>query len=51
LDEADILSDRICVIDQGSIKAIDKPSVLKQKWNHENLEDLFLELIKEKNNE
>ncbi|MBN2479152.1 MAG: ABC transporter ATP-binding protein [Parachlamydiales bacterium] len=48
LDEADILSDRICVIDAGAIKAIDTPKALKDKWKSTNLEDTFLELIKEK---
>ena len=48
LDEADILSDRICVIDQGIMKALEKPSKLKEVWKSQNLEEVFLELIKEK---
>ncbi|NGX64014.1 MAG: Doxorubicin resistance ATP-binding protein DrrA [Candidatus Anoxychlamydiales bacterium] len=48
LDEADILSDRICVIDGGKMKALEKPSELKKVWKSESLEDVFLELIKEK---
>jgi ABC-2 type transport system ATP-binding protein len=48
LDEADILSDRICVIDEGKMKALEKPSKLKEIWKSKNLEDIFLELIKEK---
>ncbi|KKK80443.1 hypothetical protein LCGC14_2823440, partial [marine sediment metagenome] len=51
LDEADILSDRICVIDAGSLKALEKPSKLKERWKSESLEDVFLELIKEKDKE
>ena len=48
LDEADILSDRICVINDGIIKALDKPAKLKDIWKSQNLEEVFLELIKEK---
>ncbi len=48
LDEADILSDRICVIDDGMMKALEKPSKLKEIWKSKNLEDVFLELIKAK---
>ena len=51
LDEADILSDRICVINDGVIKEIDEPKNLKKKWKQNNLEDVFLELIKEKDKE
>lgn len=47
LEEADILSDRICVIDEGKMKALEKPAKLKEIWKSENLEDVFLELIKE----
>lgn len=48
LDEADILSDRICVIDQGLMKALESPAKLKETWKSRNLEEVFLELIKEK---
>ncbi len=48
LDEADILSDRVCVIDEGQIKTIDTPKRLKEIWKSKNLEDIFLELIKER---
>ena len=51
LDEADILSDRICVIDNGVVKALEKPSILKERWKSQSLEDVFLELIKEKDKE
>ncbi|NGX33222.1 MAG: ABC transporter ATP-binding protein NatA [Candidatus Anoxychlamydiales bacterium] len=51
LDEADILSDRICVIDNGVVKALEKPSTLKERWKSQSLEDVFLELIKEKDKE
>lgn len=48
LDEADILSDRVCVIDEGEIKTIDSPKNLKSQWKKENLEEIFLHLLKEK---
>jgi len=51
LDEADILSDRICVLDSGIVKSLEKPSVLKERWKSQSLEDVFLELIKEKDKE
>ena len=51
LDEADILSDRICLIDSGVVKAIDTPQNLKEKSKSSNLEDIFLDLIKQKDAE
>ncbi len=46
LDEADILSDRVCVIDAGEEKIIGSPKDLKNQWKKQNLEDVFLHLIK-----
>ncbi|NGX34022.1 MAG: Doxorubicin resistance ATP-binding protein DrrA [Candidatus Anoxychlamydiales bacterium] len=51
LDEADVLSDRICVIDSGTLKALEKPSKLKEIWKSQSLEDVFLNLINEKDKE
>lgn len=51
LDEADILSDRICVIDKGAVKALEKPSMLKEIRKTQSLEDIFLELVEEKEKE
>ena len=48
LDEADMLSDRVCVIDSGMIKIIDTPSKLKEQWKKNNLEDVFLDLVNQK---
>jgi len=48
LDEADILSDRICVIHDGVMQALENPSKLKEVRKSKNLEDVFLELIKQK---
>ncbi|MGL5262993.1 MAG: ABC transporter ATP-binding protein [Candidatus Rhabdochlamydia sp.] len=46
LEEAEILSDRILIIDNGMIKQIDSLEQLKNEWQRENLEEVFLHLIK-----
>jgi ABC-type multidrug transport system ATPase subunit len=45
LDEADILSDRVCVIDEGEIQALGTPTGLKKEWKKGNLEEVFLSLL------
>lgn len=47
LDEAETLSDRVCIIDKGVIRLIDTPSNLKQLYQKGNLEDVFIQLTKE----
>jgi len=47
LDEADFLSDRICILDKGKIKLIDTPQNLKTAYNKSTLEDVFIKLMKE----
>jgi len=47
LDEAEQLSDRVCILDQGVIKVIDTASNLKEQLQKKNLEDVFLHLIQE----
>lgn len=47
LDEAETLSDRICMLDKGEILLIDTPSNLKQAHSKANLEEVFLALMKE----
>lgn len=47
LDEAEILSDRICVLDKGKIRLIDTPSNLLISYNQSKLEDVFLQLTRE----
>ncbi|MBT3455443.1 ABC transporter ATP-binding protein [bacterium] len=47
LDEAEVLSDRICILDKGKIKLIDSPEKLKTEYKKGNLEDVFIELMKE----
>lgn len=45
LDEAEKLSDRVVILDQGLIKLIDTPDKLMADFKQKNLEDVFLELI------
>lgn len=45
LDEAEQLSDRICILHKGVIKLIASVYELKQQHNQDTLEDIFLELI------
>lgn len=47
LDEAEKLSDRVCVLDRGVIQLIDTPENLKKAHGQSNLEDVFVKLIKE----
>ena len=45
LDEAEQLSDRVCVLDGGLIKLIETPDKLKADFNMNNLEDVFIALM------
>jgi ABC-type multidrug transport system ATPase subunit len=47
LDEAEVLSDRVCILNSGNILLIDKASNLKQQFNMPNLEEVFLHLTNE----
>jgi ABC-2 type transport system ATP-binding protein len=47
LDEAEFLSDRICILDKGSIKLIGTPEELKTIYQKSRLEDVFLQLMHE----
>jgi len=46
LDEAEKLSDRVCILDKGEIKQIDTPEKLMTDFKQKNLEDMFIELLK-----
>lgn len=45
LDEAEKLSDRVCILDKGQIKLIDTPDKLMTDFKQKNLEDVFIELM------
>lgn len=47
LDEAEKLSDRVCILDKGQIKLIDVPEKLITDFQQKNLEDLFVNLLQE----
>jgi ABC-2 type transport system ATP-binding protein len=47
LDEAEALSDRVCVLYKGEVKLIDTPQNLMTSFNMGRLEDVFLQLTKE----
>lgn len=46
LDEAEKLSDRVCILDKGQIKLVDTPDKLMSDFKQKNLEDVFIELLK-----
>lgn len=46
LDEAEKLSDRVCILDAGQIKLVDTPDKLLTDFKQNNLEDVFIELLK-----
>src|SRR3989304_10364983 len=45
LDEAELLSDRICLIHEGTIRTIDTPDNLKTRHRKSNLEEVFLKFV------
>jgi len=47
LDEAETLSDRVCLLDKGVIRLIDTPEKLKQDFKMNTLEDIFIQLTKD----
>lgn len=47
LDEAEELSDRVCILDQGVVKLIERPHKLLSDFNKANLEDVFVALMDE----
>lgn len=51
LDEAELLSDRICILNKGKIIRIESVSKLKREHNMASLEDIFLQLTREADQE
>jgi ABC-2 type transport system ATP-binding protein len=47
LDEAEYLSDRVCMLHKGKIMLVESLHTLKQKHELKNLEEIFLQLTKE----
>ena|SRR3990167_4263582 len=47
LDEAEILSDRVCILDKGKVVLIDTVANLKEKHQMAKLEDIFVQLTKQ----
>jgi ABC-2 type transport system ATP-binding protein len=45
LDEAEKLSDRLVILDQGLVKLIDTPDKLIADFKEKNLEDVFIKLM------
>lgn len=44
LDEAEVLSDRICILNKGKVLLVTSVKELKEKHEHTNLEDVFIKL-------
>ena len=47
LEEAEMLSDRVCILDGGVIKLIDSPANLKKDFHESNLEEVFIKFMQE----
>lgn len=47
LDEAEFLSDRVCVLSHGKISFLDTPDNLKRDLNKNSLEDVMVDLFKD----
>jgi ABC-2 type transport system ATP-binding protein len=47
LEEAELLSDRICILDKGSIILLDTPDNIKTTYHKSKLEDVFIQLMEE----
>lgn len=47
LDEAEVLSDRVCILKKGHVHLIESVAQLKAKHKMAALEDIFIEIIKE----
>lgn len=48
LDEAEALSDRVCILDEGVVRLVDTPANLLAEHQKSRLEDVFIKLINER---
>jgi ABC-2 type transport system ATP-binding protein len=44
MEEAEVLCDRVGIIDHGKLIALGSPTDLMRKYNSKNLEDVFIQL-------
>ncbi|HEV2916364.1 MAG TPA: ABC transporter ATP-binding protein [Candidatus Babeliales bacterium] len=51
LDEAEYLSDRVCLLHKGELRLVESVETLKEKHGHSTLEEVFLTILKEYNEE
>ena len=51
LEEAEQLSDRVCVLDKGVVKLVDTPNNLMKSFEKHRLEDVFLHLTQDSGND
>lgn len=51
LDEAEALSDRVCILDRGQVILIDTPDNLKKSYGKDRLEDVFVQMMSESTHE
>ncbi|MCH9626557.1 MAG: Linearmycin resistance ATP-binding protein LnrL [Chlamydiales bacterium] len=51
LDEAETLSDRVCLIHDGKVRTVDTPTNLKKHHRKNNLEEVFLKFVDDPNAE
>lgn len=49
LDEAEYLSDRVCILNKGKVMLIESVAGLREKHHMAHLEEIFLEITKEHN--
>lgn len=47
IDEAEVLSDRICLLHAGQVQLVDTPQTLMDSYNKSSLEGVFLQLVEE----
>lgn len=51
IEEAEQLSDYVCVLDRGLVRLVDTPANLKKQFEKSSLEDVFIQLAEEQQKE